>query len=339
MHKLRRSAAALLLSALFGCSASTQVHVRPGGRLEAEAAAVYPFEFRWEEPAYRSFELSQQLVLRLAATKRYSVFGPGEFKLIRSVSENPFVGSDLTLGLADRGLSPRAALIFRPSAERRIQSEVKQVFDSRGKPQGAGRVEQTTLVVRLEVFHSASHEVLAAVSKLVEVDPFSSREAADPLPELTQASLELLDSVLEALADRVPGRPLERDVGFTYLWNPKAVFDFSLEGRPSLAAELVKLDVLEQDIVTEARMQFFLPEVEAGLMGTLKRLPGGLYVTSVGTASRSGLLSGDMVVEVDGEPALPQVLQRALRRVASGTKVPLKVRRPAGLVDVALEVP
>ncbi|HCF59623.1 MAG TPA: hypothetical protein DFS52_16710, partial [Myxococcales bacterium] len=82
------------------------VEVRPGKPLDAQALAVFPFQFRWDEPAWRSFELSQALALQAVETGRYSVFGPGEFKLVPGQTSNPFLGSDLVLSLADRGISP-----------------------------------------------------------------------------------------------------------------------------------------------------------------------------------------------------------------------------------------
>src|SRR5690349_7228566 len=46
-----------------GCSSGVQKIVRPPPqRLELTTAFVYPFEFKWEEPLYRRFELSQRLI-------------------------------------------------------------------------------------------------------------------------------------------------------------------------------------------------------------------------------------------------------------------------------------
>jgi hypothetical protein len=332
----------LLLAALFasGCSSSSiQVRTRPGDPVEVQAAAVYPFQFRWDEPAHRAFELSQLLAMQVAATGRYAVFGPGEFKLVRAGSDHPFLGSDFALELAGRGLSPLAALVFRPSAERRTQSEVKQVFDLQGRPQGAERIERVTVVARLEVFHSAERATLIELTRAFELDPLAARDDSDPLPALTATMRGLMARALEVLEGRAPGRLVERDAGFEFLWNPTAALDFQIEGRPPLRARLAVADPLERELLLEARVRFFHPRATPAQLVALKRLPGGLYVTEVGAAAANGLRPGDLVTAVAGEPALPQTLQRALRDTAPGGAVALAVRRGSQDLEISLIPP
>lgn len=329
-----RLLAALLLGS---CTRSTvQVNLRQGDELKVQSVAIYPFTFRWAEPAYRSYELSEMMVLQSIATNRYAVFGPGEFKLIRATSDNPFVGSDLALGLADRGLSPTEAIVFRPSAERRAQSAVKELYDENGKPRGTQLVEEITVLARIEVFHSASRELIADVTARAEVDPFSARDPSDPLPELSLLLRKMMDALLVELATRAPGRLVERAPGFEYLWNPRQSLDFAMEGRPPLSKELKKVDALEQDIVVDARLRFFLPAADDTMLGRLKRMPGGLYVTKV-VNPKSGLQTGDVITEVNGEAALPQSLHRQLR-AADGKPVFLKVKRSSGMVELKLDL-
>ncbi len=330
----RLAALVAALTAL-GCS-TVPVKVRPGPVLPIQALAVYPCTFRWDEPAYRSFELSETLALQALETGRYAVFGPGEFRLVRGSSDNPFVGSDIALQLADRGLSPLSALVVKPTLEKRAQSQLKQVFDENGKAKGAARVEEATLVARLEVFHSASREVVADATASVEVDPLAPRDASDPLPEATLLLRRMMAAVLDGVAERAPGSESVRAAGFDYVWNPKAALEFSMDNKPAFADALARLDALEQDVALESRMRFFLPDEDPALVGRLKRMPGGLYVTRVGAASAAGLLPGDLIVSVNGEPALPQVLDRALRQALPGQPLALKVRRSSGLLDVVL---
>jgi hypothetical protein len=323
-----------------GCSGNLQVRVRPGGPLQVQAAAVYPVSFRWDEPAWRSYELGQLLVLQAMATGRYAVFGPGEFKLVRETADNPFIGSDIALGLANHGFSALQALVFRPWIEKRAQSAVKQLFGPDGKPRGVERVEEVTYLVHLEVFHSATREIVAESSATVEVDPFASHEPSDPQPELTEALVKLMRRTLAELADRAPGAPIERSAGFEYVWNPKAGFTFALERRPALADALRTMDLLEQDLAMEARLRFFLPDADNATLASLKRLPPGLLVTRVGPeALGAGLGAGDLVTEIQGEPALPQTLQRALRAARAGTPLTLRVRRSTGFAELALPIP
>lgn len=327
-----------LLGAL-SCSSGIKVDLRPGERLPVEAAAIYPFHFRWDEPAHRSFELSQRLVHQAMATERYAVFGPGEFKLVSATADNPFLGSNLALGLADRGLSPMRAIVFRPSAERRTQSEVKQVFDGQGRPKGHARVEQSSVLVKLEVFHSASREILAELTGRAELDPFAERDPSDPTPELTALLTRMMKAALDELEKRAPGVPLEREPGFSFLWCPKTALEFVLEGKPALSAALERMDPLEQDIATEARLRFFYPKLDDRSLARLKRSPAGLLVTEVSPGLADQLAEGDLVVEINGEPALPQVLQRALRSSGRGKPLNLRVQRVGRIADVALAVP
>ncbi len=338
MDRARFILPALFLSA-FGCSSAIKVDMRPGERLPVEAVAIFPVRFRWDEPAYRSFELSQMLTLQAMESGRYAVFGPGEFKLVSAASDNPFLGSDFALGLADRGLSPMKAIVFRPSVERRTQSEVKQVFDDQGRPKGNARVELSSVLVRLEIFHSASRELIAEITGRAELDPFAERDPSDPTPELTALLSRMMKAALREVAERAPGSPQEREPGFSYRWCPKSALEFSVDGKPPLSASLERMDALEQDVAAEARLRFFYPKLDDRDLARLKRSPAGLFVTRVSPALRDQLAEGDVVVEVNGEPALPQALQRALRATPRGQALKLKVRRRGAFADVALAVP
>lgn len=325
--------------ALAACAHRPRVDLRPGAPLPVQAAAIYPMTFRWDEPAHRSFELSELLALQAMQTDRYAVFGPGEFRLLRQTSDNPFIGSDLALGLADRGIAPTQAIVFRPWAERRIQSAYKEVYDARGKPMGRQRVEETQIVARLEVFHSASREILAVVTETIDIDPLVPRDSTDPLPELTERMTQMMAAALDAIEERAPGERLRRDPGFTWLWNPRAALEYATEGRPALVETLHAVDPLEQELLIDARLRFFHPNLDDATAGRLKRLPGGLYITEVGPSAQGVLQPGDLIVEIEGEPALPQVLHRAMRRASPDRPVPMKVRRNATIEEIALPLP
>jgi hypothetical protein len=333
-------APASLALLLAGCSAHTvRVDLVPGKPLPAQAMAVFPFDFRWETPAWRSWELSQVLTSQIVATNRYMVFGPGEFKLIRGEASNPFLGSDLVLSIADHGVSPTAALVLRPSAERRVHSELKQLFDSDGKPRGSERVEFVTVFARLEAFHSATRERVATAQGSVEIDPFAARDGSDPLPELTALMKQMTAKLLDELEERAPGEEIARAPGFEFLWNPKAGLDFALEDKPPLRQRLEQSDPLERDLIVENQLRFFHPDLDLRTVVALKKLPGGLWVTEVdGRARAAGLQVGDLVVEVAGAPAHPQSLHRALRQPPPGSTIDLLVERAAGRVQVRLPV-
>lgn len=187
------------------------------------------------------------------------------------------------------------------------------------------------------VFHSASREKVASDSGMVQVDPFRAADSSDPLPELTGLVRALMAKVLEKLEERAPGVLIERAPGFDYLWNPKASLDFSLEGKAPLRQALESADALDQELLLDARVRFFHPALEPGALSTLVRSPAGLLVTQVREAADTGLRAGDLIVAIAGEPALPQALQRALRG-ATGTTVPLQVRRGKQPVEILLPV-
>jgi hypothetical protein len=216
---------------------------------------------------------------------------------------------------------------------------MKEVFDVNGKPKGSQAVEEVVYVGKIEVFHSKTREIIADVIDQVEVDPFATRDPNDPAIELTTLMKRLMELVLSQLATRAPGAKVVRPPGFDYLFNPKTVFDFALEGRPAYSEEIKKADILDQDLLTDARMRFFLPAVDDTTLGKLKRLPGGLFVTRLSpSGNKAGLRAGDLVVEVKGEPAHPQTLHRVLRTTGTGKTVPLKVLRGGETVTLALTV-
>ena len=97
---MNRTIASLLCPAVvvLACTnTGVQRTVRERTDLHVTAVALYPFGFRWDEPAFRSFEMSQRL-MALAAEKtkdRVMWIGPSEFKVYKP---DDVIGLTHTLG-------------------------------------------------------------------------------------------------------------------------------------------------------------------------------------------------------------------------------------------------
>lgn len=328
---LLRACAALAALCLFtasGCKGSEANVALAAPGVKASALVIYPFGFRWSEPAYRSFELSHRLIAVAVEQVGDSalVFGPPDFKVYRP-EDNGWASNNLITLLPNLRLRPDQAVVLRPWAERRAASSRRELFDSKGKPIGAGAVEEITYLGHIELVHPSSRTVLVELSGEAKVDPFAPKveDEADPTPELTGLMLSLTAKALEALRGNLvpPGKP--RDFGLTCAFNPQAALAYADEGRPPLEAMLAQADPLEAEILRVARVRFANPGMTDAQATLLSRLPGGLYVRRLPPSSR--LKPGDLITAIAGEPALPQTLQRA--RFSEGP-VPIKVRRADG---------
>lgn len=291
------------------------------------AIAVYPFGFRWEEPAHRSFEVSQQLLLEgLRLTQhRLRFFGPPEFQVYRPEADT-WVGNNLVSVLPAALVSAEQTFILRPWAERRIESSQKQLTDAEGKPKGTVRVEEVTYVAHLEVLHPSSGDKVIELSGEEKVDPFEeSEDTGDPAPGLTRLLARLLKEVLSALEEQLAlgpePQPLLAQLGIT----PHSAVDYSDPTRPALRTALAERDDLEKELQLAARARAANPGLDEGLAARVAHCPGGLYVLSVEPGAK--LQAGDCLLAVDDRPALPQILHRA-RLGASSFQI--RVKRATG---------
>jgi hypothetical protein len=290
---------------------------------------VYPFGFRWPEPAWRSFELSQRLIDEALAEsgEQALFFGPSEFKVYRPQEDNAWAASNAVARLATHGLRAEQALVLRPWAERRAQSVQRELQDAKGHAVGVGTAEETVYLGHVEVLHPSSGRLLVEVTGEALSEPFAERtdEGADPLPELTRLMAGLTREALAALDDTLrPPRPPAPPLAEVALV-PWEAFEYAEEGRPAFASQLAALDALDAEVVRHQRLRFANPGLEPDALGRLSHLPAGLYVLE---APGSGKLApGELVVSLEGGPALPQALARVR---FSPTPVQIRVRRPDG---------
>ncbi len=294
---------AVLLLALAGPACRKSGHTLRGEvpeGLSASAVFVYPFLFRWPEPDWRSFELSQRLIdVALAeAGEQALFFGPSEFKVYRPDDDNAWAASNAVTLLASYGVRPEQALVMRTWAERRTQSGQGELLDARGRTVGQSVLEETTWVGHVEVLHPSTRQRVLELSGQAKADPFAERtdDGADPAPELTHLMELLTRQALRELKShlRPPREPSPAPATVALI--------------PQSASESSEMDPLDAELLRQQRLRFANPTLEPTLLDRLMRLPAGLYVLSAPVGGK--LAPGDLILEIGSQPALPQVLAR-----------------------------
>jgi hypothetical protein len=319
-------------SALAGCAASVPVVVRqPLERpVKARLVAVYPYAFRWEEPAHRSLLLAMEVVRMLVEKDRVAVIGPDEFSVYRGSVDDPRYGTDLTTFLADRNLPPTGFVALRPWAERRVQ-RTTGVIEGKG---AVAHYESVEYVAHLDLLDGAGAGVLLELEAKAMKDPATPADPFDPTPELTRLHRGLMEAAWEALeprltADRLQPLPLQ------VTWLPANAMGWAPLGQRPLSEQLATMDPVQADLQRLAVYRFADPAADDATVAQRMRLPGGLLVEQAG-GPFSVLRPGDVIVAAGRDPARgPQVLQRSLlqSRVGAieltvwrkGARVPLTV--------------
>ena len=330
------SGPALTLSLLvlaLGTACSSGVHkvVRPpAAPLELTTAFVYPFEFKWEEPVYRRFELSQRLVEEAVRQggEQFAFFGPSEFKVMRQNDNGAWVASTALPLLIGSGQRADQGVVIRPWAERRKNSSMQETFDKKGKATGMATMEETIYLGHLDVVHPSSGQVLVEVSSEVKVDPFSadlSEDGSDPARPLTKLMAGLLVEALGAVKHLALKRPVRPELGLTVALTPQATLDYLEDGKPATSVELAAMDAVAQEIFVQDRAKFLAPFLPEAALPKVVKMPVGTYV--VAAAAGAKVSPGDLLLTIDGAPALPQMLGR-LR--FSEVPVQVRVRKSSG---------
>jgi hypothetical protein len=323
------------LLALLACASGPRVEVRhrSSGPIPARVAVVYPYAFRWDEPAFRVHQKSMDEVLFLVGRARLLVFAPGEFQVLRAEEPRPLIGTDLVTVLTQRGLDPRSFLAFRGWAERRIAISHGEL-EQRGKVRAVS-YQDVTYVAHLEVV-DAGGDVLVELQGQVEAGKAEDRPEYDPMPELTALHRRLLEAAWEELEPRLAAPPLPSPAIETR-WLPASTLDYGGPAQATLKERMRGMDSLEADMAKIAVYRYYAPSLSVRQLGYELRLPGGLYVQRARPPFAGPLEHGDVILQVGGEPAIgPQVLQRAL---AAPRDVPLRLRVARGPARLEVEVP
>ncbi len=316
---------------LLGCSGGLQKIVRPPAEpLSLTTAFVYPFDFRWEEPVYRKFELSQRLVDEAVhhSGDRFAFFGPSEFRVMRQNDNGAWVASTALPLLINSGSRADQGIVIRPWAENRKNSSAQEAFDKKGKSTGMATMEETTYFGHVDVIHPSTGQVLVEVSGEVKVDPFSgdaADDSSDPARPLTKLMAALLAEALDAIAGQAAVRNVRPELGLTLALTPRVTLGYAEDGRPNTQLVLAAQDAVAQEIFVQDRAKFLAPMLPEGELPKLSKLPAGTYV--IAAPSTAKLQPGDLVLSIDGVTALPQGLSR-LRFSAVPAQV--RVRRATG---------
>jgi hypothetical protein len=329
---------AALAAGLAGCASGPPVQVerRGDGPIAARVAAVYPYAFRWEEPATRSYQKAMDIVLALSAKGRLLVFGPDEFDLLRPADPDPSVGTDLVRILAVQGLDTRGYLVFRGWAERRI-AQGMAVVEGRG-PTRAASTQEVTYVAHLEVWDAARGRNILELTGTAQASPGADRPEYDPAPELTALNRRLVEEAWSILEPRLTAPPL-REAPLAVRWVPAAAVDYAARGQASLRERMREMDPLEADVERLAVYRYFQPDAPPRLLHQDLRLPGGVAVARVYGDLQHFLREGDVITVVNGQMVLgPQVLQRALN-LADPRTLQLKVQRGAARLELTITFP
>lgn len=327
----------LLLLAVASCgSVKLTVH-QPPQPLEVVGVFIYPVGFRWEEPAYRSFELSQRMVGAAveAGGEKLSFWGPGEFEVKRAEEDAAWVATNALGLLTGTGARPDQGLVIRPWAEKRVNTSLHEAQDAKGRRAGAANAEDTVYIGHVEVVHPATHEVLIETQDEVHVDPFADPgpdAEFDPAPALTALMERLTKAVVKKIVtDWAIARTAQDLPAVPFAFTPSAALRWSDKGRGTAELDMAKMDPAMLDLFLQQRARFLNPRLTDAVAAKISKLNPGLYVA--GRAPVPGLDEGDLVTTIDQAPAQPQVWAR----LRFSPQVTARVRKPSGeVVEVLL---
>ncbi len=318
--------ALLLVAALALACRSTPHQVRGAvpESLGVSAVAVAPFDFRWAEPRWRAVELSQRLVGVALAQAGASAFffGPTELHVQRRDDDVAWPPRDAVAVLAALGVRPDGVMVLRPRAEKRVQSGERELIDTEGHTVGQSATEVVMYVGHVEVLHPATREVVLEVFGEATVNPYADilDEGADPAPELTRLMEDLTREALHGLSHQLkPPRAPSPAVATSLAWLPWDVL--------GLETPLGAQDAQDPQFLRMQRLRFANPDMEPAVLEALARKPGGLCVHAAPEGAK--LAAGDCVLTLDGQPALPQSLARAM---LAPVPVEARVQQPSGRI-------
>lgn len=330
----------MALALFAGCAGGFQKVVRPPPpNTKLTTAFVYPFAFRWEdEPSYRAFELSQRLIdvgLEVAAD-RLAFYGPSEFNVLKQNDDGAWVATNALPLLLASGSRPEQGVVIRPWAEKREGISMQEASDAKGRARGVGQSMETVYLGHVEIVHPSTREMLVEVTGEVKIDPFAlptDEDEYDPAKALTHLMEVLMRKALIDLIEFSPERATAPALPYVFALTPRTALEYQEAGRPSFEGRLAKLDPLEADLVQQGRARFACRALTDADAAKAVKLPPGLMVLEV-PAEGSKLERGDVLLQVDHDPALPQ---RLARQRLAGVPVQVKVRKASGgITEVVL---
>ena len=304
----------------------------PPPNTQLTTAFVYPFAFRWEnEPPYPSLSFFQHMILWCVKVpdNTVSFYGPSEFKVMRANDDGAWVASNALPLLLASGSRPEQGIVIRPWAEKREGNSSQETSDAKGRPRGTGQSMEVSYLGHLEIVHPSSREVLVELTGEVKVDPFAvptEEDEYDPAKALTHLMESLMRKALAELTEYAPERTSATSFPYVLALTPKTALTYQAESQPAFETALAKLDALEADVVQQGRARFACRTLSGLEAAKAVRLPPGLLVVEA-PAEDGKLTKGDVLLQIDQDPALPQ---RLARQWLTGIPVQVKVRRASG---------
>jgi hypothetical protein len=317
----RSSVFGLVLVLTLGCASgvSRVVH-EPSTPPTVAALVITPPKLSGVPAAgWRSFELGQRqvdLALRQLG-RRLAIFGPGEVRVARW-EEPGWLGTTAVPALARAGVPVDQALLLRTHVEHRTTESVQEREDQQGLSKGGVKAAETQWLVTVEVLQPSARAVLAEFSAQVRVDPFApptGEEDFDPAPPLSRLLEAVTREALDFSRRWAVDRPAVRDLPLTLALSPAIV-----AAQPD--AEVAQPDALQAEVWMQGRARYLSPWLPEPEVVRLSRTPPGLLVLAA--PGDSMVLPGDLILEVDGSPPLPEVLAR---KRLSGAPVRVRVGR------------
>lgn len=314
-----RSASLLYLCwTLAGCSAGITRTIRPPETpISISAVLISPVRITGTlAPGWRRFELAQRQIdigLRDCGD-RLAFFGPSEVQISRW-EEPGWLGNTGVLVLARGAVPVDQAVLIRTTIEQRLASSTQEREDAKGLAKGGVASQETTWLVNLELLHPSSRAIIAELSGKVVIDPFAEptgEEEFDSAPPMTHLLEDLTREALRIARRWQLERPAAKDSGLTLALSPAVT-----AAQPDAAA--AQTDALQAEIWMQARARFLSPWLTEELTAKLARMVPALFV--VAAPGGSAVQPGDLILSIDGQPALPEVLAR--KRL---TGVPVEVR-------------
>lgn len=315
---IRVLALAVLLS---GCASGITKTIRPPEQeIKVSAIVITPVRITGDEaPGWRRFELGQRQVdaaLRDVGD-RFAIFGPAEAQITRW--EEPGWLGNTALPVITRAAIPvEQAVLVRTVVERRVANSTQEREDSKGLAKGGVATQEMTWLATVELLHPSSRAVLAELNSTVTIDSFAKptgEEEFDPAPPLTHLLEEMTREAIRIARRWEADVPTVRDSRLTLALSPAIT-----AAQPDAAA--AQTDALQAEIWVQARARFLTPWLPEELLTRLARTAAGLYV--VAAPGDAAVQAGDVIIAIDGGPALPEILAR---KRLKGVPVEVKIGR------------
>lgn len=304
--------------ALAGCSGGITKVIRPPETpISVSAVVIPPVRITGTlAPGWRRFELAQrQVEVGLSdCGDRLAFFGPAEVQVSRW-EEPGWLGNTAVPLLARAAVPVDQAVLIRTTVEQRLASSTQEREDAKGLKKGGVASQETTWLVTVELVHPSSRAIVAELTAQVVIDPFAEltgEEEYDAAAPMTHLLERLTREALKIARRWELDRPTARDSGLTLALSPAIT-----ASQPDSAE--AQTDALQAEIWMQARARFLSPWLTDDLAAKLARTTPSLLV--VAAPGGGSVQPGDLILSVDGQPALPEVLAR--KRL---TGVPVEVR-------------